>query len=288
VSVVSESAGQAPDLSTSAHALTTRTPLPDLGLAGTPDLAYQPAVDLATGRLLGFEALLRWNDPAGAVPPDAFIPWAEANGHMTRLNAWIMGEACAQASSWPAALQVAVNCSVSQLRRGEASAAAAAALEMSGLVPERLTIEVTEAAIADRRSAADLRAVGALGVQLAIDDLGTDVSILDHLREFGVSTSKIDGDTTGGLSDDDGLRRAIVETIVSLSHSLGISTVAEAVETAGQVEVLRDLGADVAQGYFFSAPLVAGHARSLSAMEPLPCFDLTTSVADRTRAEPVP
>jgi len=256
---------------------------PDLGVAGTPELAYQPAVDLATGRLLGFEALLRWHGPSGVTPPGTFISWAEANGHMTRLNAWILAEACAQAARWPAAVQVSVNCSLPQLRRGEGSAAAAFALETSGLNPERLTVEVSEVAVTDADAGRDLRAITGLGTQLAVDNIGSDWSVLDRLRELAVHTMKIDGENTAGLGAPDGLRRTIVETIVKLSHSLGICTVAEAVETAEQVEILQELGADVAQGYFFSAPLVSGHAFSLAAMDPIPCFDLTRSVAERTK-----
>jgi EAL domain-containing protein (putative c-di-GMP-specific phosphodiesterase class I) len=105
---------------------------------------FQPAVDLATGCLLGFEALLRWYDSAGGyVPPDVLIPMAEARGQMTALNAWVLSEACAQAARWPSLLQVAVNCSVFQLRRGEVAASAVSALERSGLNPDRLTLEVT-------------------------------------------------------------------------------------------------------------------------------------------------
>ena len=101
---------------------------PRLGLGGTPSLAFQPAVDLATGRLLGFEALLRCHDAAGGnIPPDVLIPWAEAHGHMNELNEWVLSEACVQASRWPSDLQLAVNCSVFQLRRGTAAVAAATA-----------------------------------------------------------------------------------------------------------------------------------------------------------------
>ena len=96
--------------------------VPQLGLGGTPTLAFQPAVDLATGRLLGFEALLRCHDATGAnIPPDVLIPWAEAHGHMNELNEWVLSEACVQASRWPSDLQLAVNCSVFQLRRGTAA-----------------------------------------------------------------------------------------------------------------------------------------------------------------------
>src|SRR5208337_2611122 len=107
-----------------------------MGIEGAPALVFQPAVDLATGRLLGFEALLRWHDPSGdEIPPGTLIPWAESLGQMNALNAWVLSEACAQATRWPGDLQLAVNCSTLQLRRGIAAVAVATALEQSGLNP---------------------------------------------------------------------------------------------------------------------------------------------------------
>jgi EAL domain-containing protein (putative c-di-GMP-specific phosphodiesterase class I) len=248
---------------------------PELGLDGEPELVFQPAVDLATGRLLGFEALLRWNDPVlGAIPPSVLIPWAEANGHMLELNAWVLSEACARAAEWDADLQLAVNCSVFQLRRREAASAAAAALEESGLNPDRLTIEITETSVADDGAAADLRAMSRLGIQLTVDDIGSDWSTLENLQQFAINTMKIDGSLIEGLDRDGGVNRAIVETIVRVSHSLGVCTVAESVEKAEQVAILRELGADVGQGYFFAPPLAAEDAQALTVMQPLPVFTL--------------
>ena len=248
---------------------------PELGLDGEPELVFQPAVDLATGRLLGFEALLRWNDPVlGAIPPSVLIPWAEANGHMVALNAWVLSEACAQAAGWDSDLQLAVNCSVFQLRKREAASAAAAALEESGLNPDRLTIEITEAGVADDVAAADLHAMSRLGIQLTVDDIGSDWSTLENLQQFAINTMKIDGSLIEGLARDGGVNRAIVETIVRVSHSLGVCTVAESVETAEQVAILRELGADVGQGYFFAPPLAAEDAHALTVMQPLPVFTL--------------
>ena len=248
---------------------------PELGLDGEPELVFQPAVDLATGRLLGFEALLRWNDPVlGAIPPSVLIPWAEANGHMLELNAWVLSEACARAAQWDADLQLAVNCSVFQLRKREAASAAAAALEESGLNPDRLTIEITETSVADDGAAADLHAMSRLGIQLTVDDIGSDWSTLENLQQFAINTMKIDGSLIEGLDRDGGVNRAIVETIVRVSHSLGVCTVAESIETAEQVAILRELGADVGQGYFFAPPLAAEDAQALTVMQPLPVFTL--------------
>jgi EAL domain-containing protein (putative c-di-GMP-specific phosphodiesterase class I) len=256
-----------------------------LGLDGAPALVFQPAVDLATGRLLGFEALLRWYDSSGGtIPPDTLIPWAEANGHMADLHAWVLSEACQQAARWPSDLQLAVNCSVFQLRRGEAAIAAASALERSGLRPDRLTVEVTETSVADDQAAADLHAMTRLGIQLTVDDIGAGSSILETRTDCVVNTIKIDGSLIDGLATPGGPNRAIVETMVKLSRSLGICTVAEAVETADQVAILREMGADVAQGYFFSGPLAAEEAYVLAAMNPLPHFDLSTPAAQRIKA----
>jgi EAL domain-containing protein (putative c-di-GMP-specific phosphodiesterase class I) len=248
---------------------------PELGLDGEPELVFQPAVDLATGRLLGFEAFLRWNDPdLGPIPPSVLIPWAEANGHMVELNAWVLSEACAAAASWQSDLQLAVNCSVFQLRQREAASAAAAAIEESGINPDRLTIEITETSVTDAGAAADLHAMSRLGIQLTVDDIGSDWSTIDSLQQFSINTMKIDGSLIEGLADTGGVSRAMVETIVHVSHSLGICTVAESVETAQQVKILRELGADVGQGYFFAKPLAVEDALMLTTMDPLPVFPL--------------
>jgi len=262
-------------------------PWPDLGIDGEPELLFQPAIDLATGRLLGFEALLRWNDPIqGRISPKELIPWAEANGHMTALNGWVLSEACARAVSWRADIQLAVNCSVFQLRRNEAAEAAAFALEESGLQADRLTVEVTETTLADHGAAADLQAISRLGIQLTVDDMGSDWSSLENLQHFAVNTMKIDGSLIDGIDHVGGVNRAIVETIVKVSHSLDLCTVAEAVETAAQVAILREVGADVGQGYFFAPPLSADEAFALTSMDELPIFPLTgLSAAERAASE---
>jgi EAL domain-containing protein (putative c-di-GMP-specific phosphodiesterase class I) len=247
-----------------------------MGLDGSPSLAFQPAVDLATGRLLGFEALLRWRDSSGEnIPPDVLIPRAEAHGRMNALNQWVLTEACRQAAKWPSDFQLAVNCSVFQLRRGNAAMAAASAIEQSGLNPDRLTVEVTEISVADEEAAVDLQVMTRLGIQLTVDDVGSDWSVLEDLRGCVVNTVKIDAALVAGLTIPGGQSRAIVETIVKLSDSLGLCTVAEAVETADQVAILRELGVEAAQGYFFSPPLTANDAFALASMSPPPGFALS-------------
>lgn len=245
-------------------------------LPGHPLLEFQPAVDLATGRLLGFEALVRWWHPDhGRISPAVLIPWAEETNEILPLNAWVLTEACQQAQQWPSGIQLAVNCSIVQLRQGQASLATAAAVEASGINPDRLTVEVTEQAIADDRAAADLRALTDLGVHLAVDDVGTMWSSLSALRRFAVETVKIDSAFVANLETDEGMNRAIVDAIVHVGHSLAMSAVAEGVETARQVAILREFGADVAQGYFFSHPLSADDTRALAATEPRVVFPLT-------------
>jgi len=258
----------------------------DLDIEGEPELVFQPAIDLATGRLLGFEALLRWNDPVeGSIAPSVLIPWAEEHGRMTDLNAWVMSEACTRAAEWGSDVQVAVNCAVSQLRRREAAEAVARALAESGLNPDRLTIEVTEASVTDPAAAAELHVLSRLGIQLTVDDIGSDWSTLENVQQFAINTMKIDGSLVEGLEHPEGVNQAIVETIIRVSHTLGICPVAEAVETAGQVSILRGLGADVAQGYFFAAPLSVDETRAFTA-DRVPAFDLAASLGTRAQVGP--
>jgi EAL domain-containing protein (putative c-di-GMP-specific phosphodiesterase class I) len=236
-----------------------------LVLAGEPRLAYQPVVDLATGRLLGFEALLRWLHPSeGVIPPRLVIPWAEANGDIVALGDWVLSEGCRQATAWPPSVQLAVNCSLVQLRRGVASPAVEAALEESGLEPDRLTIEVTEHAMSEEPAIAELRRIAAFGVQLAVDDVGTSWNSFELLRRMAINTIKIDDSFVNGLEIREGINRMVVETVVHLAHNCGMSTVAEGVETAVHVAIVREFDSDAAQGYFFSPPMDGENAAKLA------------------------
>jgi EAL domain-containing protein (putative c-di-GMP-specific phosphodiesterase class I) len=262
-------------------------------LEGEPILEFQPAVDLATGRLLGFEALLRWNHPTrGHIPPGILIPWAEANDHILELNAWVLAEACLEAQRWPLGIQIAVNLSVIQLQRGEGAVAVLDALEESGLNPDRLTVEITEDVISDELSAADLHALSAIGVHLAVDDVGNNWTSMNSLQRFSVDTVKIDRPFVAGLESDQGVNRCIVEALVHVSHSMSMCTVAEGAETAQQVAILREFGADVAQGFFFAKPLPADDALELAATEQRAVFSLGTDTGDTvfgtTHVQPQP
>jgi EAL domain-containing protein (putative c-di-GMP-specific phosphodiesterase class I) len=260
-----------------------------LVLDGKPVLEFQPAVDLADGRLLGFEALVRWDHPSrGYIPPNILIPWAEANDHIIDLNAWVLADACRQAAPWPIGIQLSVNCSPVQLRQGEASRAAAAALESSGLDPDRLTIEVTETTVADETTSADLRALSRLGVHLAVDDVGTSWSTLENLRRFDIETAKVDRAFITGLEPHEGMNRAIVDAIVHVAQSLGMTTVAEGIETPQQVATLRDFGADIGQGYFFAKPLPAETADELAVADPRARFTLSGDMSDPSTAQVQP
>ncbi|MGH9089624.1 MAG: EAL domain-containing protein, partial [Acidimicrobiales bacterium] len=234
-------------------------------LPGEPHLAYQPVVDLASGRLLGFEALLRWDHPTeGLILPKLLVPWAEANGDIVALGEWVLVEACRQASTWRSSVQVAVNCSIVQLRRKMAARAVRRALSDSGLDPDRLTIEVTEHAMADEEAVGELHAIAELGVQLSVDDVGTSWSSFDVLRRLAVNTVKIDESFVMGLEAREGINRMVVETVVHLAHSAGMSTIAEGVESALQASIVRRFDSDAAQGYHFSPPLGDEEATALA------------------------
>lgn len=251
-------------------------PAPD----GEPVLEFQPAVDLSIGRLLGFEALVRWRYPRqGLVPPAVLLPWARRHGCMPTLSSWVVSEACAQAATWPPYVAVSVNRSVDELLHHDTSTTIAAALMESGLEPDRLTIEVAETAIADGEAAKDLRALTALGVHLAVKDVGANLSTLENLRRFSIETAKIDRRFIAALEPGEGINRAIVEAIVHVSHSLSITTVAMGIQTVQQVDVLRRVGADAGQGYFFSRPVPPHEARAMAGAEPHTVFSLTTGAA---------
>jgi len=248
---------------------------PELALAGAPALVFQPVVDLSSGRLLGMEALLRWSHPTrGAVSPGLVIPAAEANGDIVALGAWVLAEACERARHWSRSVQLAVNCTVAQLRRHEASAAVIAALERTGLGPDQLTIEVTENAIADPSAAADLTIISGLGVQLAVDDVGTNWSSFDPLKQLAINSVKIHESMIAALEPEQGINRLVVESVIRMAHSLGMATIIEGVERLDQVEIVRSFDADAGQGYFFARPMSAEDADAIAGSDPVAKFSL--------------
>jgi predicted signal transduction protein with EAL and GGDEF domain len=224
-------------------------------------LHYQPAVDLQRGRVVGVEALIRWEHPElGLLPPDRFIPLAEQTGLIVPIGTWVLSEACRQLDEWGLPdLWMAVNVSPRQLASDVLVHAVTTALADAGLEPSRLWLEITESAvIGDPEAAvAQLHRLKSLGVKLAIDDFGIGYSSLANLRELlPVDALKIDRSFVAGVganADD----RAIVESVIGLAQSLGLDAVAEGVETPDQAAMLTDLDCSHAQGFHFAYPLEA-------------------------------
>jgi EAL domain-containing protein (putative c-di-GMP-specific phosphodiesterase class I) len=248
-------------------------------LVGAPFLEYHPVVDLSSGRLLGMEALVRWQHPTeGRIAPDRLIPEAEASGDIGPLTRWIVMEACEQACRWSPSIQLGVNCSIQQLRRGEVSKAVSDALQQSGFQSGQLTVEVTEDAVVDPDASKDLRALSEMGVQLSVDDVGTNWSSFEPFKRHSISTLKIDGSFIAGLDKDEGINRLVVETVIHMAHSLGMSAIAERVETIEEVEIVRSFKADAAQGFFFAKPMSSDDAVEFAAGAEVAQFSLNKTM----------
>ncbi len=223
-------------------------------------LLYQPIVDLHTERMIGVEALLRWQHPArGLLTPDRFIPLAEESGLIVHIGAWVLGEACRQAVAWRDSghpLAVSVNVSGRQLDTGSLLDHVAGALRASGLDPAQLTLEVTETALVrdPEVTAARLYALKQLGMRVAIDDFGTGYSSLAYLRQFPADTLKIDRSFITGIVDSKE-SSAIVQTLVALGKTLHMETLAEGIEDREQLHRLQREHCDHGQGYLFARPL---------------------------------
>ena len=218
-------------------------------------LHYQPVVDAVDGTVVSMEALVRWRRDGGLLSPVEFIPALEESGMIVALGEWILRRACLDATAWPAHMQVNVNLSGRQLADPDVVAHVQQALAESGLAPDRLMLEITESVLmhntdASVRRLAELRE---LGVGLAIDDFGTGYSSLSYLRTFPVAELKIDRSFVETITDD-AAAVPLVATIVQLARSLSLITVAEGVETQAQLDLLRELGCDRMQGYFFARP----------------------------------
>ena len=226
-------------------------------------LHYQPQLELETGRLVGVEALVRWQRPGvGLVQPDEFIDVAEDSGLIVPLGGWVLREACRQAAAWRASgwpdLVVAVNISAAQFRHARIGAEVLAVLAATGLAPAGLEVELTESILLEGREAA-LATVAqwqARGIQLAIDDFGTGYSSLAYLQRFAVDKVKIDRSFILGMAEDDAAR-AIVQAIIDLARGLKRRTLAEGVEEESLASQLRAMGCDEAQGYLYARPLAA-------------------------------
>jgi diguanylate cyclase (GGDEF)-like protein/PAS domain S-box-containing protein len=230
-------------------------------------LHYQPAVELHNERVVGVEALLRWEHPElGLLAPDRFIPLAEQTGLIVPIGAWVLSEACRQLEEWGLPeLWMAVNVSPRQLASDTLVDAVTDALADAGLEPSRLWLEITESAVIGDPEAAvgKLHQLKSLGVKLAVDDFGIGYSSLANLRDLlPVDALKIDRSFVAGVgANADDL--AIVESVIGLARSLGLDAVAEGVETADQATLLSDLDCSHAQGFHFARPLTSAAVAEL-------------------------
>jgi diguanylate cyclase (GGDEF)-like protein/PAS domain S-box-containing protein len=237
---------------------------------------YQPIVSLESGRIIGFEALLRWQHPTrGLLQPSQFIPVAEETGMIRELGWWNLRQACRQAALWNAGrnghapLTMSVNLSVKQFLQPNLVAEIGKLLLETGILPEILKLEITESAVmADPAAAvAMLSQIKALGIKLSIDDFGTGYSSLSYLHRFPLDTLKIDGSFTKTMIEG-GEGTEIVRTILPMASSLRMNVIAEGVETAEQLALLRQLRCEFAQGYYFSRPVSAEEAGALMEKHP--------------------
>ncbi len=220
------------------------------------ELVYQPIVSCASGEVEGFEALLRWHHPTrGVIPPSEFIPLAEETGLIVRIGQWVVDTACAMALTWTGSQWVAVNVSPVQFRQGDLCQTVAAALARTGLPADRLEVEITEGIFIDgsQRAVGVLSGLRRLGVRIALDDFGTGYSSLSYLRSFPFDKLKIDKSFIKGLGHSaDSMM--IVRTIIGLARNLGLTIVAEGVETDQQLRLVQEQMCDQAQGYLLGRP----------------------------------
>ena len=223
---------------------------------GEFELHYQPLVNIASGETSAFEALIRWNHPTrGVVMPDEFIPLAEETGLIVQLGEWVIREACREVALWPEHLHVSVNLSPAQMRSSALIGTVFNAVAAANIDPKRLHLEITENVLLhdSEVNLATLHKMRDFGVRIALDDFGTGYSSLNYLRSFPFDKIKIDKCFVSELNDNPGCQ-AIVRAVVELASDLGMETTAEGVETAEQLDRLRDKGCTEAQGYLFSRP----------------------------------
>ena len=217
-------------------------------------IEYQPSVDLRTGAVTSFEALLRWRHPLkGIVPPSEFIPLAEETGLIVPIGDWVLSQACREARNWPASVAVAVNVSSAQFRGRLFALRVAEVLAKSGLDPRRLELEITETLLlhGSEDNLQRLRDLRHLGVKIALDDFGTGYSSLGYLQLFPFDRIKIDRSFVVDLATRPE-SRTLVRAVIELGHSLSMRMTAEGVETQEQLDRVSAKGCDEAQGFLFS------------------------------------
>ena len=221
---------------------------------GALEVYYQPCISLEDNKITGCEALLRWrHSERGMISPAEFIPIAEDTGLINQLGEWVLTTACAEAATWPEDIKLAVNVSPVQFKSGTFALKIVAALAASGLVANRLELEITEAVLIrdDEAALAILHQLRAIGVRIALDDFGTGYSSLSYLQRFPFDKIKIDRCFVNDLGEPDG-SSSIVQAIVNIAAARRMTTTAEGVETRQQQELLRALGCAEMQGYLFS------------------------------------
>jgi len=233
------------------------------------DIHYQPLLDLGSNEVTGCEALLRWRHPErGMVSPAEFIPLAEDIGLINELGDWVLQTACQEAATWPPHVRLAVNVSPVQLKSQTVALRIMGALAASGLPPDRLEIEITEAVLIhdDETALAILHQLRAIGVRIALDDFGTGFSSLSYLKRFPFDKIKIDRCFVSDIEVDGSA--TIVQAVVNIAASRNMTTTAEGVETEQQKQLLKQLGCTQMQGYLFSPPRPAAEVRRLLGIRP--------------------
>ncbi len=236
---------------------------------------YQPIMALGSGKLAGFEALVRWNHPVeGLVPPSEFIPVAEETGLIVQIGQWVLEEACSAVTKWQQQsprhrnLSLSVNLSAKQVSQHDFLEQVESALSKSGLDARNLKLEITESVVMENAEAAAamFKRLRGLGIQLSIDDFGTGYSSLSYLHRFPLNYLKIDRSFVGRMTETSD-NAEIVKTIVTLAHNLGMQAIAEGVETEEQLTKLRAIGCEYGQGYLFSRPIDRKSVTNLLAAE---------------------
>ena len=241
---------------------------------------YQPQVNIATGQVIGAEALVRWQNPdLGIISPAEFIPLAEETGLIIQIGEWVLLSACAQAASWLAdgfsPFTVSVNLSARQLSDPELKARIVQILETTGLEPANLELEMTESALVENATVAGatLNQLKALGIRIAIDDFGTGYATLGYLKQFAFDSLKIDRIFVRNANED-AQNAAITTAVILLGHSLNMTVIAEGVETEAELAFLKQHQCDIMQGYLFSRP------------EPAPIIESMLVAGQRLCAQP--
>ena len=231
-------------------------------------VVFQPSVEASSEKVMGFEALVRWDHPEhGPVSPALFIPLAEEIGLINEIGEWVLRTACAEAAEWPAHISIAVNLSPVQFRLPSLPATVRSALADTGLAAKRLELEITEGVFLsnDDHVHEMIGALKAIGLKLALDDFGTGYSSLSYLLRVPFDKIKVDQSFVRGATDRDSRNAALIRAMVGLASDLQMQTTAEGVETQEELALVRNLGCSLIQGYIFGKPMPAEEARALAA-----------------------